>query len=639
MNMKKLMAGFAAASLAVTSLATAAFADEHHPGGTAAITPNPADVLLAEFNPGDLKVYYASYDVVVPLNGAVKGTTETDVIAINVAATDLGISDGWTYSGYSNVYYYTDGGNTRLAVEVSDIKLRFVYGNEIFYATPDAAPASGTNYTFDTTYTTWTLATAIAGGNAGTAGGLRTETSCGTDNVIGAGDLPAGVDLNQAAITFNVVVRQLDTDNAAPTEGIADWGDMTSIIQSFNLVSFTNKVNRLGIYLDDTDGDDELVFDRNGVTLNAEDGVALGVENVRYGVTPIEADTTNGTDKNFYFYNNIDSEGFGAYTENGINSVRLTNSQLEDISQLSEDAWVHVYVEFQKVPNTLTGKQATVKATTDLLIWSDGLNAGVTENIGANDKSIAIDLPAKAIFNSKYTNRYATGALGKLIIETNADWNNTAVIDYVSVSYSSADVGGDAIDPNTGNTVKEEDRLVGSKGVQDGNSVYVYGTVANFTGNGGSYVDLEFTNDNGKLDYKITLRTADGESVQPAGPVTIRMYLPAGTKAIKSQTVTHTKNDGTVETLAITNLETALSDGYVEANTSSFSSFGFEVEIEETEPEPQPEPQPEPEPEPEPEPQPEPTPDPDKNVGTGVVLFAVPALAAAAGVLVFKKRK
>ena len=50
----------------------------------------------------------------------------------------------------------------------------------------------------------------------------------------------------------------------------------------------------------------------------------------------------------------------------------------------------------------------------------------------------------------------------------------------------------------------------------------------------------------------------------------------------------------------------------------------------------------------EPEPESAPAPDPapsnggaeaDKNVGTGVVLFAAPAIAAAAGVVVFKKRK
>ena len=168
------------------------------------------------------------------------------------------------------------------------------------------------------------------------------------------------------------------------------------------------------------------------------------------------------------------------------------------------------------------------------------------------------------------------------------------------------------------------------------NGVSATASVATITGNGGKELIVNGAVTATSVSYELKLLDANGNYVQPAGEVTLKLNIPEKVTKVTSDKVKHTCNDGTVEELTIENYATCMSDGYVRVKTSKFSTFEFEVETEEDQV------------------QTEATtteapaattteaPAADNNTnsnpGTGVALAVIPAIVAAAGVVISKKR-
>ena len=166
-------------------------------------------------------------------------------------------------------------------------------------------------------------------------------------------------------------------------------------------------------------------------------------------------------------------------------------------------------------------------------------------------------------------------------------------------------------------------------------NVKVIGTIGTIYGNGAQDLTVVANVTATSVSYTLKLTDANGNYVQPAGEVTLQMSIPSKVTKVTSDKVKHTCNDGTVEELTIENYATCMTDGYVVVKTSKFSSFEFEVETEEdqvqteattTE-----------------APVTEATEAPsanngNANPGTGVALAVIPAIVAAAGVVISKKR-
>lgn len=166
-------------------------------------------------------------------------------------------------------------------------------------------------------------------------------------------------------------------------------------------------------------------------------------------------------------------------------------------------------------------------------------------------------------------------------------------------------------------------------------AVAVIGTYNAIFGNADK---LDVTNEitDKTISYKLTLTNA-GAASQLTGEVTLQLSIPAQFKGqnLTSNTVKHTCNDGTVEELAIENLDTYKTDGYVVVKTSKFSSFelGFEGSNEETTTE-----APAVSEETTTEAPADTQPADDGNQPTGVALAVIPAIVAAAGIVISKKR-
>lgn len=181
--------------------------------------------------------------------------------------------------------------------------------------------------------------------------------------------------------------------------------------------------------------------------------------------------------------------------------------------------------------------------------------------------------------------------------------------------------------------------------------VKVIGTDKTIFGNGAQELAVDNSITANNVKYSLKLTDANGAYVQPAGELTLQLSIPADFrgKTLSSSTVRHTCNDGTVEELAIQNMDTYKTDNYIVVKTSKFSSFdfGFETDAEETTTEAPAETTTEAPVETTTE-APAETTAPvantdnggtDKNANTGVVLAVVPAAIAAAAVVISKKRK
>lgn len=180
--------------------------------------------------------------------------------------------------------------------------------------------------------------------------------------------------------------------------------------------------------------------------------------------------------------------------------------------------------------------------------------------------------------------------------------------------------------------------------------VKVIGTDKTIFGNGAQELAVDNSITTNNVKYSLKLTDANGAYVQPAGELTLQLSIPADFrgKTLSSSTVRHTCNDGTVEELAIQNMDSYKTDNYIVVKTSKFSSFAFSFEgEEETTTEAPAETTTEAPVETTTE-APVETTAPvadtnnggaDKNANTGVVLAVVPAAIAAAAVVISKKRK
>lgn len=180
--------------------------------------------------------------------------------------------------------------------------------------------------------------------------------------------------------------------------------------------------------------------------------------------------------------------------------------------------------------------------------------------------------------------------------------------------------------------------------------VKVIGTDKTIFGNGAQELAVDNSITTNNVKYSLKLTDANGAYVQPAGELTLQLSIPADFrgKTLSSSTVRHTCNDGTVEELAIQNMDSYKTDNYIVVKTSKFSSFDFSFEgEEETTTEAPAETTTEAPVETTTE-APVETTAPvadtnnggaDKNANTGVVLAVVPAAIAAAAVVISKKRK
>lgn len=166
------------------------------------------------------------------------------------------------------------------------------------------------------------------------------------------------------------------------------------------------------------------------------------------------------------------------------------------------------------------------------------------------------------------------------------------------------------------------------------NGVSATATVGTITGNGGKELVVNGSVTATSVSYELKLLDAAGKYVQPAGEVTLKLNIPEKVTKVTSDKVKHTCNDGTVEELTIENYSTCMTDGYVLVKTSKFSTFEFEVETEEDQVQTEATTA---------APAPAETEAPtanngNANPGTGVALAVIPAIVAAAGVVISKKR-
>ena len=115
----------------------------------------------------------------------------------------------------------------------------------------------------------------------------------------------------------------------------------------------------------------------------------------------------------------------------------------------------------------------------------------------------------------------------------------------------------------------------------------------------------------------ITLVNVNGEYVQPNGNVTVRIPLPEGFESSDTYYVYYQADDGT-----LTDMHATFENGYVSFITNHFSTYILATSqlTEQTA-------------------NTTTTANEDRNVNTGAVLLVLPAIAAAAGVIISKKRK
>ena len=183
------------------------------------------------------------------------------------------------------------------------------------------------------------------------------------------------------------------------------------------------------------------------------------------------------------------------------------------------------------------------------------------------------------------------------------------------------------------------DKVISLTAGSDDANVKVTGTIGAIYGNGAQ--DLQVTSDitDTNIKYSLKLTDANGAASQLAGTVTLQMSIPSKFKGqtLSADTVKHTCNDGTVEELAIKNLDTYKTDGYIVCETSKFSSFefGFEGSNEEETTTEAPAVSEETTTE---APAADTQPADDGNQPTGVALAVIPAIVAAAGIVISKKR-
>ena len=666
MSMKKLIAGFAAASLAVTSLATVAsaadFAEFAHFDGVPVGTIDYYNVTVslggtlaavAEGKGGaldDVQADPTSADANISLNLA----TSYDLVT-----TGLGVD---FTSPTGNDYFYVDyNNNDTWAARVYDIALQFYYKGTLItvpgldnedgttvwgYVKADASDSSaGSALAADhTTLTAKQLLDFYSADDITTDG-----------HVDNAGVLLTGIPLENARITYKQEIWGADID--ANTKNITlnvwwgpDW-DLSSDIKTRDLVSYPGygdiEVGNQNVVATLSD-DVSLVQQSTQEAVGKTGPISLSVRRTLYTADPVYIYDGGITNTLFFHTEDVTVGGGGvtsgsdASTNAGVTHYRLNATQQADGRNLNGD--MHVTLVF----HGKTTKAGTIKVQTDLMRWRK--EAAMEVDIANDANSVTFDMPAKAFFDADYRVGYSSGFLANFTINTGdlpftTSQTGVAANKVVEAifEYDPADVGTGAsgetpAGPDAGSDEPNADDIYSVSGGEPGAGVVVSGTWKAIYGNGAKNFGCVAKVTDTDVDYKLTLTDADGNPVQPAGEVTLKLDIPAAGqgKTLTKNTVTHTLNDGSIEELPIQNWDTYKTDKFLIVKTTKFSSFGFAWEDDgdadngntddgntdggdngdtnggNTD---------------------------DKNVGTGVALFAVPTLAAAAGVLVFKKRK
>lgn len=281
------------------------------------------------------------------------------------------------------------------------------------------------------------------------------------------------------------------------------------------------------------------------------------------------------------------------------------------------------------VPPTNSGTDAT---TNDVMI---GVNLPYSSKLqqAADIKDYVVEFDWDSLVqNSAYT---VSANVASIAIRVNPDSSN---VDNLFGADGSLVIEKMEIVIPDQSTVAGDDKVISLTSGSDDANVKVTGTIGVIYGNGAQ--DLQVTSDitDTNIKYSLKLTDANGNYVQPAGSVTLQMSIPSKFKGqtLSADTVKHTCNDGTVEELAIKNMDTYKTDGYIVCETSKFSSFEFGFEgsneeetiteapavSEETTTEASADTQPA----------------DDGNQPTGVALAVIPAIVAAAGIVISKKR-
>ena len=631
MNMKKLMAGIAASALAVTSLATVASAETF--------------AEFAKFT-GVADAPLDDYTVTVDLKGSVVGMTDGGKLTLNVATGSVTKDTNGVVTDVKNPYYYAKNSENYGVLINSDIYLVFKYrGADL--------KIKGIKST-DGTTTEWTVDT-----NSGlTSGKTYAEVKTYVDNAANVGKIPAdasGFSLDIARIEFDVELYStvaISDTNPEKKFYTKLTNDLSDVIKNTDITNYgVSDALQLNFGTDLTNPDVIIKVD-NVVSQESLD-YSLAVKRGPYTVKNNYAPYAVTAGSTFRFY----TEDVGSFDE-GVGAAgnswarRLNVTQQTDVRNLKEDANMTVTVKFYgKVNDDNVG----FGVITDLMRWRGDTTHWQPIAKGASE--VTFTLPVKNFYDSDYRVGYSSGFLGKLEIlwldgsKFDTPAGHSADILEVLIQYDKDDITGTNNETPGGsdNNATVEEKPVTIDIPIDGG--YRYELTYTQSALYGKADKLKVTADvvDDEVIYHFTL-TDGGKASNLNGEVTIKMYAPEGrTWAAGQTTIPHYKNDGTVEEIAIINVDTYVDDTYIEFKTSSFSGFGGQLdpvdtdEPEETEPAPE---ETEPAPE-ETEPAPEvtePAPSGDNgaattNPPTGVIIAVVPAIVAAAGVVIAKKRK
>ena len=660
MNMKKLMAGIAASALAVTSLATAASAE------------NFAE--FAKFS-GKADSPLDKYDVIVDLKGSVVGMTDKGVLTLNVATGEVTTAADGVVTSVKNPYYYAKNNDNYGVVIRSDILLVFRYrGVDIEIAGKTAADNKTTEWIVDT--------------NSGlTADSTVNKVLEYVNNPKNAGHIPAnnaGFSLDIARLHFHVELYSTVEKSATDKEKVFYkklTDDLRSVVRTTDITNY-GVSDSLQLNLGGVAGKPDVAIKVDNVVSQEDVDYSLAVKRGEYTVTPLYAPQSVTAGNEFRFY----TEDVGSFDE-GVNAAgrptarRLNATQQTEVRNLKEDAEMTVTVTFYGKVNA---DNVGFGVQTDLMRWRGEDATWIP--IAKGESSKTFTLPVKDFYDSAYRVGYSSGFLGKLNILyldgskfDTPDGHNANILE-VLIQYDRDDIDTDSSKEETpGGTddTTPAEKPVTSTAIDGATKVYVTALPSVINANAGeqgSRLDVVFTKaaDGSTANADIKLYDlATNNPIQPGGEVTVRLYFPANAVPPAGLTsITHTHN-GVASEAVLLNPTTYLTDGYFMYTTDKFSGWSWPVDANASEPDeteaseteapeteaPETEaPETEaPETEapetqapetdapateaPAPETQAPAADNGNTNPGTGVVIAVIPALVAAAGVVIAKKRK
>ena len=640
MNMKKIMAGIAASALAVTSLATVASAAAEGDGviATLAVTNNP-------------KLDY--YNVTVDVGGNLRATDKTQPGSVTVNLLP-DVKDN---------YYYFDRSGLNKGLLAFDIKLTFVYNQkewEIPYF-----------YTAGDTGATWTLDI-----NGADSDGNNTVSNAELkkyldDNVTAKKSLiPVDITLNQVYVEFKARLYSIKfrTGTNDPYFDELQQFEQAEVIEKYDINSYE--------VLDDIYSNDHLGMYLNGVTFSnsttneeTTSDVPLSQARKPYTAGIKYTDDAGKVPTTIYFLSEdvalaaLQGLAFGGKdpSTDGVNVIRFTKDRSHDLYNLDPESKINISIKLNGAASGAT----EIYYLTDLMNWRG--ESAITIPVAKGASEVTHQVPLNTVYDKNYKLNYTSGLLayaqftqktsdGVLFVSGN-DVKNRNLTE-ISLTYNKDDVQDDAASDNTP-AVDNTPKPVGAK-VTIGTEWIKYTTTWDVLYAGGAqYFDFETDLTDNGITYLLSLTDDAGKSYQPDGEVKFSVSIPEKFQGQTLKEVNHVFNDGTKEALTVENADTVATDKFVTVTLDHFSGielvFGDDGEDTSTEaPETE---APETEaPETEapateaPETEAPATEAPvteapaasnngNTNPGTGVVLVAIPAIVAAAGVVISKKRK